>query len=58
MPDCIGDSKLLKKLLEQNKLLIKSAEGKITRAADALKKGSPTKDGLSFIQFVYIKSKS
>ena len=49
MPDCIGDSKLLKKSLEQNKLLIKSAESKITRAADALKKGSPTKDGLSFI---------
>ena len=47
MPDCIGDSKLLKKPLEQNRLLIKNAESKIENAVDALKKREPTKDGLS-----------
>lgn len=47
MPDCIGDVKLLKKPLEQNKQLVKDAERKIEWAVDALKTGKPTKDGLS-----------
>ena len=47
MPDCIGDSKLLKKSLEQNKQLIEIAESKIMEAVNALKQGKPTKDGLS-----------
>ena len=47
MPDCIGDSKLLKKPLEQNKQLVEFAEGKIVKAVNALKQGKPTKDGLS-----------
>lgn len=48
MPDCIGDSKLLKKTPEQNKAIIKAAEGKIQAAAMALKKGKPPKNGLDF----------
>lgn len=48
MPDCIGDVKLLKKPLAQNKQLIKDAEIKIENAVDLLKQGKPTKDGLNF----------
>ncbi len=32
MPDCIGDVKLLKKTLKQNKQLVKCAENKIVNA--------------------------
>lgn len=42
--DCIGDVKLLKKPLSQNKQLIKDAEIKIENAVDLLKQGKPTKD--------------
>ena len=49
MPDCIGDVKLLKKSLEQNKQLVKNAEYKIANAVDALKRGKSTKDGLNIL---------
>jgi len=49
MPDCIGDSKLLKKPLEENRQLVKDAESKIAHAVDELKKGRPAKHGLGFI---------
>ena len=52
MPDCIGDSKLLKKSLEQNKQLIEIAESKIMEAVNRLKQGKPTKDGLSIFHHV------
>jgi ferredoxin len=47
MPDCVGDVKLLKRPLEQNKQLVKTAENKIAHAVNTLKRGKPPKDGLS-----------
>lgn len=47
MPDCIGDVKLLKKSLQENKSIVQSANEKIKKATIALKNGTPTKDGLS-----------
>jgi len=47
MPDCIGDSKLLKKTLEENQSIVKQADEKIHCAADRLKEGRPLKEGLS-----------
>jgi len=52
MPDCISDSKLLKKPLEENRRLIEEAEIKIAAAVNALKQGKPPKDGLSFFHHV------
>jgi len=49
MPDCIGDVKLLKRPLEQNKQLVKNAEIKIANAVNALKQGKSTKDGLNIL---------
>ena len=48
MPDCIGDVKLLKKSLEENKRLIEQANEKIKHSAQRLKDGKPTKEGLNF----------
>lgn len=47
MPDCIGDVKILKKTLEQNRKIVKKAEDKIINAVDLLKCGKPTQDGLN-----------
>ena len=47
MPDCIGDSKLLKKSLEENKSLVRQADKKIHLAAERLKQGKPFKEGLN-----------
>lgn len=47
MPDCIGDVKLLKKPLEQNKELVKRAEQNIEHAVHALKEGKAPKNGLN-----------
>jgi ferredoxin len=52
MPDCISDSKLLKKTSEQNKQLVKNAENKIAKAVNVLKQGDATKDGLSVIHHI------
>lgn len=46
MPDCIGDVKLLKKTLEENRRIIELADIKIAEAAAALKSGNPPKQGL------------
>lgn len=51
MPDCIGDVKLLKRPLEQNRQLVRHADKKIIYAVDALKQGKPTKDGLSLFNY-------
>lgn len=48
MPDCIGDEKLLKKSLEDNRELILQAEKKILEAVSRLKEGNPHKEGLGF----------
>ncbi len=47
MPDCIGDEKLLKKPLEENRALVRKAEIKIAAAVTKLKHGKPDKEGLS-----------
>jgi len=52
MPDCIGDSKLLKKTLEENKSLVRQADEKIRIAAQKLKDGKPLQDGLSIFHRV------
>jgi len=47
MPDCIGDVKLLKKTLDENRNIIKIADEKIQYSAKRLKEGKPTKEGLN-----------
>lgn len=47
MPDCIGDVRVLKKPLEQNKRITKEASQKIKMAAIQYIKGKPTRNGLS-----------
>ncbi|GAA0077644.1 EFR1 family ferrodoxin [Clostridium sp. CTA-5] len=49
MPDCIGDVKLLKKTLEDNKLIVHQAENKIKDSVLKLKDGKPTKEGLNVL---------
>ncbi|MBU9727415.1 EFR1 family ferrodoxin [Diplocloster modestus] len=48
MPDCISDVRALKKPLEKNQLIIKRAEGKIAKAAEKMKNGRPSREGLGF----------
>lgn len=52
MPDCIGDEKLLKKSLEENRTLISKAEKKISLAVSRLKEGTPHKEGLGILYHV------
>jgi len=47
MPDCIGDVKLLKKNLDENKSIIKMADEKIEISVKRFKEGKPTKEGLN-----------
>jgi len=49
MPDCIGDEKLLKKTKEENRILVKQAEEKIKKTAQAFKSGQAPREGLSFL---------
>ena len=48
MPDVIGDVKMLKKPINENTAIIKSAEQKITQTAASIKDGKYPKDGLFF----------
>ncbi len=48
MPDCIGDVKLLKKTLEENRKIVAKAEIKLNNAINKIKSGNYPKDGLSF----------
>lgn len=48
MPDCIGDVKVLKKTIEENKIVVKNAELKIKETVVKIKKGKYKKDGLNF----------
>ncbi|MDR2962592.1 MAG: EFR1 family ferrodoxin [Bacteroidales bacterium] len=52
MPDCIGDKKMLLKPLEENKRLVREADEKICTAAERLKQGNPTQDGLSMFHHI------
>ena len=46
MPDSIGDEKALKRPLETNRELVRSAESKIKESVRLLKEGKPTREGL------------
>ena len=46
MPDSIGDEKALKRPLETNRELVRSAESKIKESVRLLKEGNPTREGL------------
>ena len=52
MPDCIGDEKLLKKSLAENRLIVKQSEGKIKKAADDFKNNTFPGEGLSFFHHI------
>lgn len=49
MPDSIGDEKILKRPLELNRRLVKEAEQKIRKAAELLKSGKPTREGIGIL---------
>lgn len=49
MPDCVGDVKLLKKSIEENKEIVKEAERKIVAAVKSLKEGNPPQEGLGVL---------
>ena len=49
MPDCIGDVKLLKKSIEENKELVKRADVKIENWAKKINVGKYPQDGLNLI---------
>ena len=48
MPDCIGDVKLLKKSLDENRKTISEAEHKMDLAINKIKNGKYPKQGLNF----------
>jgi ferredoxin len=52
MPDCIGDEKMLKRSLDENKKIVKMAEKKIKMSAKRLKEGNPTKEGLNIFYHI------
>lgn len=52
MPDCIGDVKLLKKSIEENKRVIKKADLKIKRTVTNIKNGIYSKEGLHFLNHI------
>ena len=52
MPDCIGDEKMLKKSLEENKRIVEQANTKIHLSAQGLKEGKPTKEGLNIFYHI------
>lgn len=49
MPDSIGDERVLKRSLEENRALVKRAEDKIGMAVRELKAGRPPREGLSWL---------
>lgn len=49
MPDCIGDEKVLKKTMEQNKQIVKEAELKISDSARKLKDNASTQEGIGWM---------
>jgi ferredoxin len=52
MPDCIGDNKMLKKSLEENKVLIRQANKKIHLAAEKLKTGKTFRKRLNIFYHI------
>ena len=49
MPDSIADEKALKRPLDKNKELVKSAEQKILKSVKQLKEDHPTQEGIGFL---------
>ncbi len=52
MPDSVCDSKLLKKSIEENKLIVKAADRRIEQTAEQIKAGKYPREGLSFIAHI------
>ena len=52
MPDSVCDSKLLKKSIEENKRIVKSADERIEQTAKQIKAGKYPREGLSFIAHI------
>ena len=52
MPDSVGDSKLLKKSLEENKSLVREADKKIQFAVEKFKAGKPFREGLNIFYHI------
>lgn len=52
MPDCIGDEKVLKKSIQDNRKIILQADEKIASSVQRLKAGTPTAEGLSFLYHI------
>lgn len=66
MPDSIGDEKALKRTVEQNRKLVRTAEQKIRKATQELTDNRPPQDGISFLahlaglfgQRIYFRSRT
>ena len=52
MPDCIGDVKLLKKSLEENKAIVKKADEKLNLTARKLQEGKSSNEGLNIFYHI------
>ena len=52
MPDSVCDSKLLKKSVEENRQIVKSADKRIEEAVKLMKQGRYPQEGLSFIAHI------
>ena len=52
MPDCIGDEKMLKKSVEENRKIIEQANTKLRLSAKRLKEGTPTNEGLNIFYHI------
>jgi ferredoxin len=52
MPDSVCDSKILKKSIEENKQIVKSADERIEQIAKQIKNGNYPQEGLSFIAHI------
>jgi ferredoxin len=52
MPDSVCDSKLLKKSIEENKQIVKSADERIEQIAKQIRNGNYPQEGLSFIAHI------
>jgi len=52
MPDCIGDEKVLKKPLDQNRRIVREAAEKLREAAGRCRSGKPPQKGLGFLSYV------
>lgn len=52
MPDSVCDNKLLKKDIEENRKIVKSADKRLEQVAEQIKQGKYPKEGLSFLAHI------